>query len=302
MTTSYKIGIDLGGTKTLGVILNTQGQEIARQQCPTPAQDYQSTIRVISEIVTALEKTNNQTATIGIGIPGSVSPRTGKIQNANSTWLNGKDFKKDLETALGRSVRLANDANCFAISEAIDGAGKDAHSLFGVILGTGCGGGFVLQGKLLDGPHGIAGEWGHTPLPWLTAEEYDGPTCWCDKQNCLETWLSGPALSADHKRHTQQILTAEDIAALAMKGNRQAQASLDRHANRLARGLATVVNILDPEIIVLGGGLSNMAHLYSDVPQLLPEFVFSDHFTTKLKAPKHGATSGVRGAAWLWDS
>ena len=302
MTTSCKIGIDLGGTKTLGVILNTQGQEIARQQCPTPAQDYQATIRIICEIVTALENTSNKTATIGIGIPGSVSPRTGKIQNANSTWLNGKDFKKDLETALGRSVRLANDANCFAISEAVDGAGKDAHSLFGAILGTGCGGGFVLHGKLLDSPHGIAGEWGHTPLPWLTPEEYDGPTCWCGKQNCLETWLSGPALSADHNRHTGQTLTAIDISVQAQEGDPATQASLNRHANRLARGLAVIVNILDPQIIVLGGGLSNMAHLYNDVPQLLPEFIFSDHFTTKLMAPKHGPASGVRGAAWLWDS
>lgn len=302
MTTAYKIGIDLGGTKTLGVMLNAQGQEIARQQCPTPAHDYQGTIDVISEIVTALENTSNQTATIGIGIPGSVSPGTGKIQNANSTWLNGKDFKKALETALCRPVRMANDANCFAISEAVDGAGKQAHSLFGVILGTGLGGGFVMNGRLLDGPHGIAGEWGHTPLPWLTVEEHDGPTCWCGKQNCLETWLSGPALSADHKRHTEQILSAEDIAALAQTGDPAAQASLGRHTNRLARGLAVIINILDPEIIVLGGGLSNMTHLYDDLPRLLPELIFSDHFTTKLAPPKHGPTSGVRGAAWLWNT
>jgi fructokinase len=299
--TRFRIGIDLGGSKTLGALFDRAGREQAREIRTTPAHDYHATIETIVDIISKLEAGIGQSASIGIGTPGALSPATGVMHNANSTWLNGRPFGQDLTSALDRPVRLANDANCFTLSEAMDGAGAAAKTVFGVILGTGCGGGIVIGKRLLDGPQAIAGEWGHTPLPWPDDKEHPGPRCWCGKRGCLETWLSGPGLAADHQTATGETLSAETIAARAAAGGKPARASLDRHADRLARGLAVVITLLDPELIVLGGGLANMAHLYEDVPGLLPKYVFSDHVATRLAAPHHGPESGVRGAAWLWN-
>ena len=240
-------------------------------------------------------------AKIGIAVPGSISPLTGLMQNANSTWLNGRAFDRDLAVALATPVRLANDANCFALSEAIDGAAENARIVFGVILGTGCGGGVVVDGRLLDGPRGIGGEWGHNPLPWTTSDEYPGPSCWCGRKGCLETWVSGPGMAADHARVTTEILTAQEIAARAGCGNGTARATLSRHADRLARGLAHVVNIIDPDVLVLGGGLSKLSHLYEQLPQLMGPHIFADGSSVVIKPPRWGDASGSRGAARLWD-
>jgi fructokinase len=234
-------------------------------------------------------------------MPGSLSPASGLVQNANSTWLNGRPFRRDLEAHLGRPVRLANDANCFALSEAVDGAGAGARAVFGVILGTGCGGGLLFDGTLIDGPRGIGGEWGHNPLPWAGAEEHPGPQCWCGRKGCMETWVSGPALEADHARATGEPLAAEAIAARAAAGDRAAQASLDRHAGRLARGLAGAINVFDPDVIVLGGGLSKLGHLYRMLPGLVAPHVFAEEARVLIKPPVWGDASGVRGAAWLWQ-
>jgi fructokinase len=240
-------------------------------------------------------------ATIGIAVPGSISPLTGLLQNANSTWLNDRPFDRDLAAALSTPVRLANDANCFALSEAIDGAGENARTVFGVILGTGCGGGIVVNGRLLDGPRGIGGEWGHNPLPWTTSDEYPGPQCWCGRKGCLETWVSGPGMAADHARVTGETHTAIEIAARASAGNGAATATLSRHAARLARGLAHVVNIIDPDVLVLGGGLSQLSHLYEQLPPLMAPHIFADQASVVIKTPKWGDASGTRGAARLWD-
>jgi fructokinase len=223
------------------------------------------------------------------------------IQNANSTWLNGRPLKQDLETALSRPVRLANDANCFALSEAVDGAGRGAMVVFGVILGTGCGGGLVLNGTIIDGPRGIGGEWGHNPLPWPEPDETPGPQCWCGRAGCIETWVSGPGMSADHARRYGETLSAQDIARRAASGNETAALSLMRHASRLARGLAAVVNVFDPDRLILGGGLSGMGHLYEQLPGLIAPYIFSDSRNVSVMPPAHGPDSGVRGAAWLWD-
>jgi fructokinase len=223
------------------------------------------------------------------------------MQNANSTWLNGRPFDRDLAAALSTPVRLANDANCFALSEAIDGAGENARTVFGVILGTGCGGGIVVNGRLLDGPRGIGGEWGHNPLPWTTSDEYPGPQCWCGRKGCLETWVSGPGMAADHARVTGETHTAIEIAARASAGNGAAMATLSRHAARLARGLAHVVNIIDPDVLVLGGGLSQLSHLYEQLPPLMAPHIFADQASVVIKTPKWGDASGTRGAARLWD-
>jgi fructokinase len=229
-----------------------------------------------------------------------MAPWSGLVQNANSTWLNGRHFSRDLEARLGRAVRLANDANCFALSEAVDGAGADAPSVFGVILGTGCGGGLVFRGGLIDGPLGIGGEWGHNPLPWATPAEHPGPKCWCGRNGCMEAWVSGPGLESDHARATGESLTSEAIAARAAGGDPAAMATLDRHAGRLARGLAHVVNIFDPHVIVLGGGLSNLSHLYDALPERIGPHLFAGHPRVTVKRPRWGDASGVRGAAWLW--
>lgn len=298
----FRIGIDLGGTKLEGILLGPSGTECARLRAPAPRADYRATIEAIyAQVASLKQQAGVDNASIGVGMPGSLSPRTGRVQNANSTWLNGQPFGRDLESRLGQPVRLANDANCFAVSEATDGAGAGARSVFGVILGTGCGGGIVFGGRLIDGPQSIGGEWGHNPLPWPEASEHPGRRCWCGRQGCMETWVSGPGLAADHQHVTGDRLSGEDIVRAAAGGDSGARATLERHASRLARGLAHVVNLIDPEVIILGGGLSALEHLYRDVPRLMAPFVFADHPEVTLRPPKWGDASGVRGAAWLWS-
>ncbi len=301
MTAGLRIGIDLGGTKIEGVAIRSDGCEAARRRIPSPQGDYEATVKALQALIVTLERDAGATGSIGIAMPGSLSPATGRVQNANSTWLNGRAFDRDLAEVLGRPVRLANDANCFALSEAVDGAGAGAHSVFGVILGTGCGGGFVHRGQLIDGRHGIGGEWGHNPLPWAEAGEHPGPRCWCGRLGCMETWVSGPGLAADHARVCGESVTAEVVAARAAAGDPTARATLDRHASRLARGLAHVINILDPEIIVLGGGLSKLSHLYADLPALTAPHVLADAASVDNRPARWGDASGVRGAAWLWE-
>lgn len=302
LTGDLRIGIDLGGTKIAAAALARDSGMMASAVCPTPKQDYDATIRAIASLVADMEGRTGLQGSVGIGIPGSISPSSGLVQNANSTWLNGRPFDRDLEAALGRPVRMANDANCFALSEAVDGAGAKAAVVFGVILGTGCGGGIVVNGRLLEGPHRISGEWGHTPLPWPAADETPGPVCWCGRSGCLETWVSGPALAKDYFSQTGAERSSEQILDSALAGEPAAKDALARHASRLARGLAAVVNIVDPEVIVLGGGLSDMAHLYEQLPPLMAPYIFADNREVRVEPPAHGSTSGVRGAAWLWDN
>ncbi len=297
-----RIGIDLGGTKIAGVALSPDEHVVAETRIPAPRGDYDATLTAIHQLVLDLEDKSDQSGTVGLGMPGSISRATGLAQNANSTWLNGRAFDRDLSDCLQRPVRLANDANCFALSEATDGAAAGARSVFGVILGTGCGSGIVLGGQLIDGPHGISGEWGHNPLPWPQPDEYPGARCWCGRQGCLETWISGPALEADHRRHADIALQSPEIAARAAAGDKAAQATLDRHASRLARGLAHVINLIDPDVIVLGGGLSQLQHLYETLPGLIAPFVLTDAAHIDLRPPKWGDASGVRGAARLWEA
>ncbi len=299
-----RIGIDLGGTKIAIVMLDPAGGVLAEQRAAAPKGDYHATIAALAGLVDAVTAKVGAAAagaTIGIGMPGSISPATGLVQNANSTWLNGKPLAQDLERALARPVRLANDANCFALSEAVDGAASGAEVVFGVILGTGCGGGLVVGGKVVNGPRGITGEWGHTPLPYPSADETPGPQCWCGRRNCMETWVSGPALAADHLRITGETDTPENIVRRSDAGDRAAAATLERHLDRLARGLGVICNIIDPEVIVLGGGLSSLRHLYSDLPARIARGIFADHTTVRIVPPRWGDASGVRGAAWLWD-
>lgn len=293
-----RIGIDLGGTKIEGLRINPEGKEQARHRIPTPQGDYNATLDAIAGLVAQLQDSSEE-CRVGIGIPGSLSPKTGRVQNANSTWLNGRPLADDLTNKLGCPVTLANDANCFALSEAVDGAGQHADVVLGVILGTGCGSGIVVNKSLLEGPHRTSGEWGHTPLPWQS--EFDQPdlTCWCGRHNCMETWVSGPGLANDHARATGELHDAAAIAAKAANGDKDAQATLTRHADRLARGLSVVVNIVDPDVIVLGGGLSQMPHLYRTLPELMKSYVFSDDVYVDIRPPKWGDASGVRGAAWL---
>ncbi|HJZ30740.1 MAG TPA: ROK family protein [Hyphomicrobiaceae bacterium] len=296
---SLRIGIDLGGSKIAGVVLGRDGTTLASQRVASPQHDYQATIAAIELMVGRLEQAVGGTGTVGIGMPGSIAAG-GQVQNANSTWLNGQRFGHDLGRRLNNPLRLANDANCFALSEAVDGAGAGARSLFGVILGTGCGGGLLVDGKLIDGPRGTGGEWGHNPLPWAEASEYPGPTCWCGRKGCIETWVSGPGLEADHLRHTGVALSAAAIAAAAAGGLAAAGASLARHASRLARGLAHVVNIFDPEVVVLGGGLSQLEYLYATLPKLMAPHILARDSRVSIKPPRWGDASGVRGAARLW--
>ena len=295
-----RIGIDLGGTKIAGVALAPDGSVLAERRIAAPQNDYAATIRAVTELIGHLEQGAGVTATIGIGMPGSLSPKSGLVQNANSTWLNGRPFGGDLGAELGRPVRIANDANCFALSEAVDGSGAGAKSVFGVIIGTGCGGGLVLDGNIVDGPRGIGGEWGHNPLPWSTAAEHPGPRCWCGRLGCMETWVSGPALEADYARETAERLPAADIAARAAAGDEAAKATLARHASRLGRGIAHVVNIFDPEVVVLGGGLSRLSHLYEVLPDLTGPFILGEDKSIVIRPPRWGDAGGVRGAAWLW--
>lgn len=298
MEPSLRIGIDLGGSKTEAIALDrASGAELARRRVATERGAYDGTIRTIVELVAGLESELGRQGSVGIGIPGAISPKSGLVKNANSTWLIGKPLDKDLAAALARPVRLANDADCFALSEATDGAGAGAASVFGVILGTGVGGGLVVNGKLVGGPNAIAGEWGHNPLPWPGRDELPGHYCYCGKTGCIETFLSGPALERDFGGHTP----AAEIARLAAQGDDKAEGLLSRYEDRLARALASVINVFDPYVIVLGGGLGNIERLYRQVPRLWGEYVFSDAVTTRLLPPTHGDSSGVRGAAWLWE-
>jgi fructokinase len=296
-----RIGIDLGGSKIEGVLMQSDASEFVRYRVPTPREDYERTIAAIVDLKNKLLQGIAVDAKIGVAAPGSISPATRLMQNANSTWLNGRPLGLDLASAMGRPVQVANDANCFALSEAIDGAARGARVVFGVILGTGCGGGLVIGGRLVNGPRAISGEWGHNPLPWAKPDEYIGPACWCGRTGCLETWLSGPGMAADHRRLTGETYTTLEIADRAKDGNRAARATLARHADRLARGLAHVVNILDPDVIVLGGGLSQLPHLYELLPKLMSPHIFADKASVVVKGPKWGDASGVRGAARLWD-
>lgn len=295
-----RLGIDLGGTKIAGVALATDGTQLASVRIPAPRDGYAATVGALAEVVSTLEGRVGGMGTIGIGMPGSISPATGLVQGSNSTWLNGTRLGQDLENQIGRPVRLANDANCFALSEAVDGAGAGKNSVFGVILGTGCGGGLVFRGQIVDGPNAIGGEWGHNPLPWAEPDEYPGPLCWCGRRGCMEVWVSGTGLALDHQRRTGRRMTVEQIVTHADAGDREAKNTLDRHASRLARGLASVVNIFDPDVIVLGGGLSALKNLYADVPRLASPYIFANEPRLALLPPRWGDASGVRGAAWLW--
>ena len=299
-----RIGIDLGGTKTEIIALGTAGEALLRRREPTPADDYAGALRLIVRLVQDTQRelgSDPNSCSVGIGTPGSLSPATGLVRNSNSTCLNGKPFGDDIERALGRPVRIANDADCFALSEALDGAARGATTVFGVILGTGVGGGIVVSGRTLAGPNAIVGEWGHNPLPWPRDDERPGPACYCGQSGCIETFLSGPGLALDHERATGEKVQPEEIVSRAGAGESNALAALQRYEERLARALATVINILDPEVIVLGGGMSNTGSLYDRVPPLLRRWIFSDVVRTKLVRNAHGDSSGVRGAAMLWS-
>ena len=295
-----RIGIDVGGTKIESILLDLTGEELSRSRVDTPQGDYPATLLAIKELVEELERGLSTAATVGVGIPGAISPATGLVKNANSTWLIGHPLQSDLERQLNRQVRVANDADCFAVSEATDGSGKGARSVFGVILGTGVGGGLCWEGRPLHGPNAIAGEWGHNPLPWPEEEERLGPDCYCGLRGCLETFLSGPGLQRDHFKRTGEHCTPQEIYKRAVADDKKCQETLERYEHRLARGLASVMNIFDPEVIVLGGGLSNVARLYDTVPSLWKSWVFSERVDTRLVSPGFGDSSGVRGAAWLW--
>lgn len=294
-----RIGIDFGGTKIEGLVLADDGTELVRRRVPTVRNNYRGTVEAIRDLVLSLEQECGETCTVGASIPGAISPATGLIKNANADWMNGNRFDADLSLALDREVRMRNDANCFAISEYTDGAAKGAEIVFGVIIGTGVGAGLVVNGQPIDGPNGITGEWGHNPLPWPTDDERPGPDCYCGKNGCIETFLSGPGMAAEHKRRTGVDLTAKEIVARADE-DPEATKTLDIYENRLARGLAHVIDILDPHVIVLGGGLSNIPRFYMNLPRLLDYWVFSDTVATRVVPPIHGDSSGVRGAAWLW--
>jgi fructokinase len=300
MSGPLRIGIDLGGTKIEAIALGESGAELFRSRVPTPREDYAATLHAIAALVREAEAVLGARATVGIGIPGALSRVTGLVKNANSTWLIGRPLKQDLEAALGRELRLANDANCFALSEAVDGAGRGAEVVFGVILGTGVGGGIAVNGRVLTGPNAIAGEWGHNPLPLPRESDLPLPACYCGRLGCIETYLSGPGMARDHWGATRLDRSSHEIVTEARDGDLQCQATLRRYEERLARALAGVVNILDPDVVVLGGGLSNIDALYENVPRLWEKHVFSDRVATRLVRNAHGDSSGVRGAAWLW--
>ncbi len=318
-----RIGIDLGGTKIEGIAIADDGAERLRRRIAAPRDDYASTLRAIAGLVHAIEQELDVRGTVGVGIPGTISPETGLIKNSNSTWLNGRPLAEDLPRVLDRPIRFANDANCFTLSEAIDGAAAGADVVFGVIIGTGTGGGVVMHRQVLVGANAISGEWGHNPLPAARGIESPGPACYCGRRGCIETFLSGPALARDYAESSPSTLgepqgrpeqgrgatgsgqagvTAKEIAARAATGEALADAALARYEERMARALASVINVLDPDVIVLGGGLSNIDRLYASVPRLWRSHIFSDHVTTRLVRAMHGDSSGVRGAAWLWAS
>ncbi len=295
-----RLGIDFGGTKIEAAAIDAGGAFVDRRRAPNPG-GYDAAIATVRELVEAVERQVGGRGTVGVGAPGSISPRTGVVRNANSVWLNGRPFQDDLAAALGRPVRLANDADCLALSEAADGAADGARAAFAVILGTGCGGGVAIEGRVLPGANGVAGEWGHIPLPWPTPAETPGPACWCGRRGCLETWLCGPALQRDHREVAGQDLSPAAIAAAAAAGDAAAEATLTRYVGRLARGLAVVCDVIDPDVIVFGGGLSNVQRLYADLPAAVAPHVFTDHWQAALRPARWGDSSGVRGAARLWD-
>jgi len=319
-----RIGIDVGGTKIEGVALDGS-QEIARTRVETPRENYMATLDAIVRLVATLERQADESRTpnesrlptVGVGIPGALSPSTGRVKNANSTWLIGQMLQQDLESSLGRPVRIANDANCLAMSEAADGSGAGAEVVFAVVVGTGTGAGIVVRGQIVTGPNAIAGEWGHNPLPWAEADEMPGPPCYCGRRGCIETFLSGPGMATDHERRARELLSPPEIVERAAAGEREAEMTLTRYEQRMARALAGIINVLDPDVIVLGGGMSNIERLYVNVPRLWAEFVFAagesrvpnlesrlptpdSRLQTRLVRARHGDASGVRGAAWLW--
>ncbi|MDC7676288.1 ROK family protein [Asticcacaulis machinosus] len=294
-----QIGLDFGGTKIEAAALDEAGNYLLRIRKPNPG-NYDDALEAVCDLVAYVERETGQTGTVGIGTPGSISPTTGLMRNSNSLYLNGRPFREDLTTAMGREVRLANDANCFALSEAVDGAGAGATVCFGVILGTGCGGGVVIDGKLVEGANGIAGEWGHNPLPWPEASETPGPKCYCGKRNCLEQWISGTGLQRDYQAQTGTVLSAEEIINRARLGEAVANDAFNRLINRIGRAIATVCNMIDPDAIVIGGGLSNVPEIFERIPTIISENVFADSWSAKIVQAKWGDASGVRGAARLW--
>jgi len=296
-----RIGVDVGGTKIEALAIAPDGAELLRYRVPTPRGDYNATVNAIAGLVTRLETELDTHATVGVGIPGTIARETGLVKNANSVWLIGMPFDRDLSQALSRPVRMANDANCLAVSEASDGAAAGHAVVFAVILGTGCGGGIALNGHVHAGSNGVAGEWGHNPLPWQRPEEYPGPACYCGRNGCIETWISGTGLAHDHARINGGSLTGEAILIASEAGDTAALATLARYEDRLARSLAHLINLLDPDVIVLGGGLSRIQRLYKNIPQLLPPLVFGGSCNTPILQSRHGDSSGVRGAAWLWS-
>lgn len=298
-----RIGIDLGGTKTEVIALDDAGEQRFRHRLPTPREDYQQTIETIATLVDMAEQATGQTGSVGIGIPGSLSPYTGVVKNANSTWLNGQPFDSDVSRRLKREVRLANDANCLAVSEAVDGAAAGAQTVFAVIIGTGCGAGVALNGRVHIGGNGTAGEWGHNPLPWMDDDELryrEEIPCYCGKQGCIETFISGTGFATDYQRLSGKALKGDEIIRLVDAQDAVAELALSRYELRLAKVLSHVVNILDPDVIVLGGGMSNVERLYKTVPSLMKSFVFGGECETPVRKARHGDSSGVRGAAWLW--
>lgn len=300
---SIRIGIDLGGTKIEVIALNCDGHNLIRERTATPKDNYQDILRATVDLVNRVEEKTGEQGTIGVAIPGAISLATGKIKNSNTICMIGNDFAGDLASVLQRPVRLCNDANCFTLSEAVDGAGQGAAVVFGVILGTGVGGGITVNGNILTGINAIAGEWGHNPLPWPMPDELPGPACYCGHYGCIETFLSGPGFSGDYKFISGgSDVDARTILDLSRNGDETAKATLERYCDRFARSLANVINIIDPDVIVVGGGLSNIHELYTRVPELWTQYIFSDRVDTQLKPAKHGDSSGVRGAAWLWPS
>ncbi|WP_375459780.1 ROK family protein [uncultured Enterovirga sp.] len=296
------IGIDWGGTKIEGIALSTEGETLARRRVATPKGDYDGCMATIAGLVAEIEAETGRTGSVGIGIPGAISPATGLVMNANSTWNNGRPLDRDLAGALGREVRVENDANCFAVSEAVDGAGAGHPVVWGVILGTGAGSGIAIDGRALGGRNRITGEWGHNPLPWPRDEERPGPPCFCGRSGCIETFVSGTGIERDHRERTGQALEAAAIVAAMRQGDSAAGATYAAYLDRLSRGIASAVNLIDPDIIVLGGGMSNVDELYRDLPAAIEPHVFSDRFATAIVRHRHGDASGVRGAAWLWKA
>jgi fructokinase len=295
-----RIGLDVGGTKIEALAIDEQGHVRVRRRVSTPRGDYDATIRTIADLTGNFMHELQEPCTIGVGIPGAISPASGLVKNANSVWLNGKPLQQDLERLIGQPLRFSNDANCFALSEATDGAGAGASVVFGVIIGTGTGGGIVAHGRVIDGPHRIAGEWGHNPLPWPEQDEWPGPACYCGRTSCIETFLSGPGLAGSYQLGTAELVDAAEVVRRAEQNEPAAVEVMASYEHRMARALASLINVLDPDVIVLGGGLSNVDRLYANVPRLWTPFVFSDRVETPLMKAAHGDASGARGAAWLW--